>query len=400
LIFKSFEFKIALRFLVKGKFQTIFIIFGISIGVAVQFFLSSLINGLQKSLIERTVGSSAHISILPEDIIPKSFLSTSEATYNEPPYKSSFEIINWQKYYDYLKSKKECKVVMPVVKGQGFIEKGDVVYSTLISGVNLDEAKIFYKFDKSIISGIPQLSGDNAIIGKDIADKLKLRASGSFFLKNDKGKSIVLTVSGIVDLGSSLANNIILISIDRARSFFDVNGISEIDIQIYDVFKANMLASEYRKDFNRIKIESWQEKNRELLTALRSQSSSSYIIQFFVILSISLGIASVLGISAVQKSRQLGILKALGVDNRSSFNIFLIMGGLLGITGAIFGILLGLFLAFGFIFGAKGISFSLDLSLSNIITPVFFSILSGTVASIFPANNAKKLSPIEVIRNG
>ena len=191
-----------------------------------------------------------------------------------------------------------------------------------------------------------------------------------------------------------------MISIDRARSFFDVNGISEIDIQIYDVFKANMLASEYRKDFNRIKIESWQEKNRELLTALRSQSSSSYIIQFFVILSISLGIASVLGISAVQKSRQLGILKALGVDNRSSFNIFLIMGGLLGITGAIFGILLGLFLAFGFIFGAKGISFSLDLSLSNIITPVFFSILSGTVASIFPANNAKKLSPIEVIRNG
>jgi ABC-type glutathione transport system ATPase component len=88
LIFKSFEFKIALRFLVKGKFQTIFIIFGISIGVAVQFFLSSLINGLQKSLIERTVGSSAHISILPEDIIPKSFLSTSDILKIKDKYPS------------------------------------------------------------------------------------------------------------------------------------------------------------------------------------------------------------------------------------------------------------------------------------------------------------------------
>ncbi|MGC8766050.1 MAG: ABC transporter permease [Brevinematia bacterium] len=395
---KSFEWRIALRFLIKGRFQTLFIVFGISIGVAVQFFLSSLIGGLQKSLIERTVGNTAHIIISPESFIPKSFVENSFS--NEPVYKKTLEIISWQKYYEFFKSQKGVKVVLPVINGQGFIERGDAIYSTVIKGIQSDEAKIFYKFDKNILFGEPKVSGENSIIGKELADNLKLKVGDSFYLKNDRGQSIVLTVSAIIDLGSSAANNIVLISLDRARSFLGINGISGIDLQIFNVFKANELSEKWRKEFSRIKIESWQEKNRELLTALRSQSSSSYIIQFFVVLSISLGIASVLGISAVQKSRQLGILKALGVNDKSSFNIFLIMGALLGLSGTVSGILLGIFLAFGFIYGAKGVSFSLDINIVNILTPVILSLLSSVVASVFPANNAKKLSPIEVIRNG
>lgn len=397
---KPFEWKIALRFLIKGKFQTLLIVIGISIGVAVQFFLSSLIGGLQKSLIERTVGNTAHIIISPESVIPKSFLVSENVASKEPVYKRSTEIISWQKYYEFFKSQKGVKVVMPVVNGQGFIERGDAIYSVGIKGVLLEDAYIFYKIEKNLLEGSPQLTGENSIIGKDLADNLKLKIGDSFYLKNEVGESIVLTVSAIIDLGSSLANNVVFVSRDRARSFFGLNGITGIDIQIFDVFKANDFAKEWRKEFSRIKIESWQEKNKELLTALRSQSSSSYIIQFFVVLSISLGIASVLGISAVQKSRQLGILKALGVNNASSFNIFLIMGGLLGLIGSIIGVFLGFFLAFGFIYGARGVSFSLDINLSNILTPVVLSLISSIVASVFPANNAKKLSPIEVIRNG
>ncbi|MCX7821257.1 MAG: ABC transporter permease [Brevinematales bacterium] len=397
---KPFEWKIAIRFLIKGRFQTIFIILGISIGVAVQFFLSSLIGGLQKSLIERTVGNTAHIIVQPESIIPLSFLSNELTATKEPVYRKSLEIISWQKYYEYFKSRDGVKVVLPVINGQGFIERGDAIYSTLIKGVQLEEAKIFYKFNKNIISGEAKLAGESSIIGKDLADNLKLKNGDTFYLRNESGNSIVLTVSAIIDLGSSLANNIVLISIDRARSFLNINGVSGIDIQIFDVFKANDLANEWKREFSRIKIESWQERNKELLTALRSQSSSSYIIQFFVVLSISLGIASVLGISAIQKSRQLGILKALGVNDVSSFNIFLIMGALLGLVGSVFGVLLGFFLAFGFIYGAKGVSFSLDINMVNILMPVILSLFSSIIASVFPANNAKRLSPIEVIRNG
>ncbi len=395
---KPFEWRIALRFLIKGKLQTLFIIVGIAIGVGVQFFLSSLIGGLQKSLIERTVGNTAHILIQPESIIPKTFEENTIS--KEPVYKKATEIISWQKYYDFFKSDERVKVVLPVVNGQGFIERGDVLYGLVIKGVTFDEARIFYKFEKNIINGQPSLSGENSIVGKDLADNLKLKIGDSFYLKNDSGQSIVLSVSAIIDLGSVAANNIVLISMDRARSFLKVNGISGIEVQIFNVFKASEIAKEWKEEFSRIKIESWQERNKELLAALSSQSSSSYIIQFFVVLSISLGIASVLGISAVQKSRQLGILKAIGVDNKSSFNIFLIMGATLGFIGAIFGVFLGVFLAFGFIYGAKGVSFSLDINITNILTPVLLSMLSSIIASVFPANNAKRLSPIEVIRNG
>jgi lipoprotein-releasing system permease protein len=220
-----------------------------------------------------------------------------------------------------------------------------------------------------------------------------------FFLRNDRGAQMFLRVGGIFDLGAAAGNELVVVAMDTVRSFFAMEGVSAIEAQVQDVFAAEKIAREYGRQYERVKLESWQEKNRELLTALRSQSTSSVTIQFFVIVSISLGIASVLGIAAVQKQRQLGILKAMGTTDRSASRIFVIQGFLLGGVGSILGLVFGLLMGYGFVSGT-GASFGLEISARTLLTPIALALLASVIASGIPARRAARLSPIEVIRNG
>ncbi|MEG3072093.1 MAG: FtsX-like permease family protein [Candidatus Syntrophopropionicum ammoniitolerans] len=149
-------------------------------------------------------------------------------------------------------------------------------------------------------------------------------------------------------------------------------------------------------------MESWQERNKELLSGLRSQDTSSAMIQFFVLLSITLGIASVLAIIAIQKSRQLGILKAMGTNDKGAARIFIIQGFSMGFAGALVGILLGLGLAELFMIGTKssgGPTYELKITLTNILLPALLATAAASVAALVPARRAAGLNPMEVIRN-
>jgi lipoprotein-releasing system permease protein len=395
-----YEWMIALRFLMKGKGQTLLIVLGIAVGVAVQFFLSSLIGGLQISLIDNTVGSAPHILILPADRIAKPISSGSSKSDNRKVlYEERTEIYSWQQYVNDLKKDPRILYAAPAANGAGFIQRGISVVPVAVKGLTAPDGLAIYKINKKTVSGLPELASDSALLGKGIADRLTLALGDKFYLRNNKGDQVFLRVGGIFDLGAAAGNELVVISIDMVRNFFAIEGVSVIEVQVKDVFAAEKIAKEYARQYARVKLESWQEKNRELLTALSSQSSSSDTIQFFVIVSISLGIASVLAIAAVQKQRQLGILKAMGTTNRSASKIFVIQGFLLGSVGSIFGVAFGLLLAYGFLAGT-GAPFGFEIDARTLLTPIFLALLASVIASAIPARRAAKISPIEVIRNG
>lgn len=402
MILRPYETHIAFRFLLKGRGQTVLLLGGIAIGVAVQFFLSALIGGLQESLIEKTVGAAPHIYVLPPDRLPTSLLAADGVAVDSRrvPYSEDREVLSWETYVDVLKSTPGIVAVSPVAGGQGFIERGGATENVAVRGIRPADGGRVYGFDHNLVAGRSDISGDEALVGRTIADKLRLDLGDRFFVRSSRGNGDTFTVAGIVDLGSVQANALMFLSLDRARSFLGLNGVSAIEVKVADVFAAERVAAGLRREFTRVKVESWQTRNQELLTALRSQSGSSGVIQFFVLFAISLGIASVLGIAAVQKSRQLGILKAMGVDNRGAAHIFVVQGLTLGVGGSLVGVGLGYLIGVLFlrVFGTG--AFGLQINAFNLVIPAVLAAVGATLASLIPARRAARLSPIEVIRNG
>jgi lipoprotein-releasing system permease protein len=176
-------------------------------------------------------------------------------------------------------------------------------------------------------------------------------------------------------------------------------------MQIRDVFQAETISAAIALELDdpQIKIENWIENNQELLSGLQGQSISSVMIQVFVMISVILGISSILAITVMQKSKQIGILKAMGIEDKDSSLVFLFEGLILGIFGAIGGVLFGLGLAYAFTTFAIGADGNpvvpLNIDGGFIALSAGIAILASMLASLIPARKSSKLSVIEVIRN-
>ena len=182
----NYELMIALRFLGKGKGQTVLIILGIAMGVAVQFFLSSLIGGLQISLIDKTVGSAPHISILPADSTPVQLIPGTNTNNDSRKsiYSERTQIISWQQYALDMKADPAVSIVAPTASGAGFIERGGVTVPVVIKGVTAEGLQL-YRVKAGIIEGTSDLAGDTALFGRKLAAKLALSAGDKIFLRNN-----------------------------------------------------------------------------------------------------------------------------------------------------------------------------------------------------------------------
>lgn len=195
--------------------------------------------------------------------------------------------------------------------------------------------------------------------------------------------------------------------LETSQTLFDeTTNLTSIETQIDDVFAADTIASEIDSQVadSNLKTSNWKETNEALLSGLSGQSISSYMIQVFVLVAVLLGIASVLAISAVQKSKQLGILKAMGIKDKTAGQIFLFQGFVLGTFGALIGAGVGLGLMYTFsIFvqntdGTPLVPFYFNTQF--VILSTVIAIIASTIAAFIPAKNSSRLNPMEVIQNG
>ncbi|MDR7855552.1 FtsX-like permease family protein [Tissierella sp.] len=381
-------FNIATRFLKSSKGQTALIVIGIAIGVSVQIFIGSLIDGLQISLIDKTIGSSSHITIKPND--KEKFFPDNEALIGE------------------LKENKDFIAVSKVLDSSGFMFYKEESYPILMRGFEFESANKIYKFQDKLIEGHMPLSSMEVIIGKDLVEDIGINLGESVQFATPDNNILDIKIVGIFDLKSASINKSWLVSnLDSVQAIFQKeNLLSSIETQVDDVFDADKIADDLNDDLNMLNLETsnWKAQNEELLSALTGQSASSYMIQVFVLLAVLLGIASVLAISVVQKSKQLGILKAMGIKDNVASKIFLLQGLILGIIGSIIGTGLGLGLTWAFSTFVKNpdgtplVPFYLDYAFITI--SIIVAISASTFAAFIPAKKSSKLNPIEVIKNG
>lgn len=382
------SFTIALRFLKSGKGQTLLIILGISVGVAVQLFIGSLIQGLQASLIDTTIGSSSHITIVPAN--GKTSIKDWERAMYEAGISDS-NIIN----------------ISAVAEGSATIDYDDTA-PVLVRGFVVDDADKIYKFSEGLYEGRMPVKKDEAIIGKDLALKSNTKINDEITLILPSGNVTRLEVTGLFDLEvSSLNESWVVTTIETAQDMLSLDSsVTKIEMQVKKVFTADETAKDlaYNLSVNDVEVENWKDQNQSLLSGLNGQSVSSYMIQVFVLVAVLLGISSVLAISVVQRSKQIGILKAMGIKDRDSSLIFVFQGFMLGIVGAVFGIILGFVLLWFFTKFAVNPDGSpivpIYINIGFITLSGMFAVCSAVAASLIPARLSSRLNPIEVIKNG
>ena len=400
----KFELKMALRFMLSGKSQTLFIIIGIAVGVAVQIFLGSLITSLQDSLVDETIGNSAHITLKSsEDVVTRTLNAdtSDDLLFRGNAVSTRKNIDNWSLIVDELAREETVTAISPTLQGTALVRSGGVDRSVQIKGVFLDDADPVYEISDRMVSGKPLIEGNTAVIGSTLAEDMGLETGDSFNLLLPNGGTVRLLVGGAFDLQNEAANSsLIFMDLGRTQKLFNTgNAVSSIEVQIQDPFEADLIAGKWKDSLDNVKIDDWMELNQQLLTALSSQSSSSYTIQFFVILSITLGIASVLAVSVIQKSKEIGILKAMGTTKKSTSRIFTLQGLLLGILGSFSGIGLGILLLTVFN-SVEGLAFSITYRWSNVLLLATIATFAGAIASVIPAKRSANMNPMEAIKNG
>lgn len=382
-------FSIAIRFLKSSKGQTLLILIGIAIGVAVQVFIGSLITGLQTSLVNTTIGSSSQITIMDED--KENYFEDNNQLFNELADDSRFSVVS--KAFD----------------GNGFIIKeDDETLPMLFRGFELDAANGIYHFDESLVEGSLPDEENEVVLGTVVAEEQNIEVGDTVEFLIPPNEISELEIVGIFDLGvSSLNESWMVAELETAQQLFNEEGqISAIETQINEVFESDVIAEDIAGNIQSYDLttSNWQEENEQLLSGLSGQSISSYMIQVFVLIAVLLGIASVLAISAVQKSKQLGILKAMGIKDRTAGLIFLFQGFLLGTAGAILGAATGVGLMYAFsVFvknpdGTSLVPFYADWVFIG--GSVLIAVIASTFAAFIPAKNSSRLNPIEVIQNG
>jgi lipoprotein-releasing system permease protein len=405
----KFEFMVALRFLKESKGQTLLIMSGIIIGVSVQIFLSVLIGGLQKDLINSTVGDSPHIFISASENRPASFITPEEneiVVSRVTESRTLRNIISYNQILEELNEDKRLSAVSPVVNQQAFVTRGGVQSTVSVKGIEIENGDKIYKVTPRLLEKEGELTGNNIYIGIGLSENTGLEINSILELRSSFGTTAFYKVSGIFDFENQQLNDaLVFMNLASAQSFFQMDGmISHVEMQIPQVFEAESIARDLEKKFPDYKLVSWQENNQQLLTALNSQSSSSYVIQFFVILAITLGIASVLAINVVQKGKQIGILKAMGATGGQASRIFILQGALLGFIGSLFGVVFGIALLEAFILGTRSPNgdnlFPLTIEPGILLFSVFIATTASIIAAAIPARKAALLDPIEVIRNG
>ncbi len=369
-----FDVIVALRFMREGFMQTTLIVLGVALGGGVIIFMSALLSGLQTNIIHRTLNYQAPIRIFAPDQVARPLRQAGPAAVAsqvQPRAQQRRSIDQWQRIRADALRIDGVVDATPVVAGPGFAQRGDATRAVSIIGI--DPASYFnvIALDERIVAGTGDVGPTDIVIGTELAKDIGTAVGDKLVLALANGAMTTLSVRGIFDFGSKGINeSSVYIALRSAQSMLDLpGGAASIDVRVRDPFAAETIAQRIRGSAD-VHVDSWISANAQFFSAMSAQILANTLIRVFVGITVALGIASVLVVSVVQKSKEIGILRAMGTARGQVLRVFLIQGGVMGLIGALIGSLLACALA----------------------------TLLGILAAVVPARRAAQLDPAVAIR--
>tara|TARA_B100002052_G_C15854383_1_gene586712 strand:- start:445 stop:1674 length:1230 start_codon:yes stop_codon:yes gene_type:complete len=402
------EKKVAFRYLKTRKNDgflnviSIFSFIGISLGVAVLIIVMSVMNGFRTELINKIVGFSAHITVKPyENLIDNKIFKNKELN---------------------LISKK----LLISNSGEGVIINKDYTKGILLRGYKQKSFKKLDLVENNSFEGNKNLNSKHISIGKelsfllnvDIGDKILIMSpSGIKTIVGNLPKQEAYIIDSIFDSGlANFDQNVAFINIADLENLFDIPK-NERFLEIYLKDPNNIESSKFKvqKIFKNDLVYSWADLNKSLFSALKVERNVMFIILSLIIIVAAFNIISGLTILVKNKTREIAILKSIGVKNNSITKIFFIIGFIIGTSATMFGIFLGVIFSL-YIENVRLLLSNLfdislfpeeiyflskmpsEINIYSIVIIGFCSILITSIVSIFPAIKASKLKPVQALK--
>ena len=399
-----FALKVARRYLLSNPSQTLLLIAGVALGVTVFVFITALIAGLAVRLTDQVTGDSAHVSLEPPTRVAR-VLAGPDLPVESVALVSTFQrkqIRDWPMIVQLLRANPAVSAISPQISGSAFLVRSEAVSPVSILGVDPQGIDAISQITPKIISGDGDLGADGLLIGVRMAEDLGLSAGQSILLRTDRGVERQLTVRGVFRTGlQSLDERVAFMSLQTARPLFVLpEGVTNIEVKLKNPDDARAVAR-FLADATGLRATPWQEKNLSLEDALTAQGQTGTLIQIFSLISIIIGVASALVLSAYRRRGEVGIMRAFGVPGGFILWVFLLQGLIIGLVGALIGCAsgYGLCLWLQGIVKADGTSaLPIAPEQGGYVAALVLTTLGAVIASILPARSASKVDPLEAIQ--
>jgi len=401
-----FEWIAAIRFLREGRMQSLFIIVAAAIGVAVIVFMSALLTGMQANLFRRVLSSQPHIVLeRPKDAaraLRPDGNGQAGAAILQTPLQHPNVIDQWQKVRDEMRLRSDIVAVAPTVSGPAFVVRGATSQSVSVTGIDPEQYFRIVPLPEKIVAGTYRMSTTDVLVGQTLASELGVYLGDKLRLQAASG-TVILDIAGIVDLGSRGANQrAVYVLLATAQNLLHLTGgVSSINLTVPDPFDAETVARSVAGQTG-LEAMSWIAANNQFFLGMNAQKFTSELIRIFVGLSVAAGIASVLVVSVVQRSKEIGILRAMGGSRGQIMRVFLLQGAIVGLLGSLAGSAMATLLVLIWRLAARNPDgtpmFVLQISPSLYLLAALVATLTGLVAAVTPALRAAKMQPVEAIR--
>ncbi len=387
-----YELKIALRQVLSRKKQTLFAILAVALAVAVITVMMAMLSGFQDELVSSSIENNPHIVITPQD--------------------EKEEFIHLYRHTSARIAEKEGVVaVSPKYLGQAALEYRDNAEGVSLQGVDPVAEENVMRVSKDVVEGDFMTlvhTRDGILLGDKLAENLEVHVGDRVDAVFPGSKTTSFKVIGLIHTGTSADEVIAYARLDSVQEFFNEPGVvSTIGVRVADPYQAETIAASIEEETG-LDAVSWSEANAEILNLLDTQMVFVNIFYLLIYGIAGFGIANTLITIVAQRTREIGILKAMGASQKSIMFVFLFQSLVLGAIGLVLGIILGYIVTIALqsykievpqemYFGLQ--TLPLEVKPLNFVYAAFFAFIVNIISGIYPARKAAKLDPVKAIES-